>query len=91
MVVSITERQLQGRINAHKLHATHDSKELTSAARRAFNARFEKEADPDGTLPEEERLRRVYHLRQAYFAKLSLASAKARRERAHRRKYGVAS
>jgi hypothetical protein len=41
--------------------------------------RFEREVDPDGELPIEERQRRAEHARKAYFLRLALASAKARR------------
>jgi hypothetical protein len=42
-------------------------------------ARFEAEVDPDGILSPEERRRRAEHARSAYFVRLALASAKARR------------
>lgn len=45
-------------------------------------AKFEREVDPDGILPPDERARRADHKRRAYFLKLSLKSAKARRARA---------
>lgn len=77
----MAHRSLIGRIGAHALHATHDPRETTAAARAAFLDRFEREADPDGSLPEHERARRSAHLRKAYFTKLALASAKARRQR----------
>ena len=51
----------------------------TANARRAFADRFEREADPDGTLPPDERARRAEHLRCAYFKRLALKSAQARR------------
>lgn len=73
---------LLGRIGAHHLHARYDPRETTAAARAAFLGRFEREADPDGTLAPAERARRAHHLRQAYFAKLALKSAQARRKRA---------
>jgi hypothetical protein len=41
-------------------------------------ARFEREADPDGVLDPTERARRAAHLRRAYFARLALASSRAR-------------
>jgi hypothetical protein len=72
---------LRGRIGAYSLHATHDPKETTKPARAAFMARFDLEVDPDGILPEVERARRAEMARKAYFAKLALASAKARRQR----------
>ena len=47
-----SERSLRGRVGAYALHAQHDSRLLTGAARAAFLSRFEREVDPDGTLPE---------------------------------------
>ncbi len=79
------EYSLRGRIGAHTLHARYDPRVTTAAARRAFLDRFEREADPDGVLPLEERARRARHLRKAYFARLALRSAQARRRRAQRR------
>ena len=78
--LSQSQRSMRARIGAHALHATHDSRELTAPARAAFLARFEAEVDPDGVLPEAERRRRAEHARKAYFAKLALASARARRK-----------
>jgi hypothetical protein len=62
---------LRGRIGAYRLHATHDPRETTQKARETFLARFEREVDPDGTLPEAERLRRAEYARRAYFARLA--------------------
>lgn len=73
------EMALRGRIGAHRLHATHDSRELTAPARMAFLARFEREVDPEGVLPLAERQRRADHARRAHFARLARLSAKARR------------
>ena len=42
--------------------------------------RFEREVDPDGVLSPEERARRAGHARKAYFTRLALQSAKARRK-----------
>jgi hypothetical protein len=69
---------LRARIGAYRLHATHDSRETTAKARETFLTRFEREVDPDGTLPEGERQRRAECARKAYFAGLALKSAKAR-------------
>jgi hypothetical protein len=80
MVVALTreQRSLLGRIGAHSLHAKYDSRVTTEPARRAFLSRFEQEVDPEGLLPEVERLRRAEHARKAYFARLALMSARAR-------------
>ena len=51
----------------------------TAPARAAFEARFEREVDPAGVLSAQERARRAGFARRAYFARLALLSAKARR------------
>ncbi len=95
------DRSLSARANAHKLWAhVPDRTAHTEPARRAFDERFQREVDPEGKLPPDERARRAEHLRKAYFLRLALASAKARREaapgtpatrRSHRRELGGAA
>ena len=80
-----SEMALRGRIGAHRLHARYDSRETTAPARAAFLKRFEREVDPDETLPEAERLRRAESARKAHFARLALASARARAKKAARK------
>jgi hypothetical protein len=79
--LSPTERVLRARAAAHAKHAKHDARAAMDKARAAFLARFERQADPDGVLSTAERQRRAQQLRSAYFARLALASAKARRAR----------
>jgi hypothetical protein len=74
-------RSLVATIGARSLHSQYDSRELTKNARAKFDQRFVDEVDPDRVLPEAERLRRAEHARKAYFARLALASAQARRAR----------
>ncbi len=76
------ERSLRARVAAHTLHSKVDATAHTAPARQAFLARFEREVDPDGVLPAEERRRRAEHLRSAYFTGLAFKSAKARRRAA---------
>ena len=76
---SAAERRLAARIGAHALHSQHDSRELTAHARAAAEKRFEDQVDPERKLPEAERQRRAEHARKAYFTRLALASARARR------------
>lgn len=78
--VSSTEQSLRGRIGAHVQHARHDPRATTAAGRAAFLARFEREVDPMGVLDPAERKRRAHHARSAYFARLALKSAQARRK-----------
>jgi hypothetical protein len=70
---------MRARIAAHAKHGRGDARAATAKARATFLARFEQEADPERVLPPEERRRRADHLRKAYFTRLALASAKARR------------
>jgi hypothetical protein len=73
------QRVLRARIGAHAMHAKHDARETTAAARKAFLHRFERQVDPDGLLDAVERTRRAERAKKAYFAALALKSAKARR------------
>ena len=84
MVFTPTERSLRARIAAYSLHSQYDPRETTKPARQAFLATFEAAVDPEGILPPHERQRRAEAARKAYFAKLALRSAQARRRRAHR-------
>jgi hypothetical protein len=79
--LSPAERTLRARLAAHAMHGRHDARATTAKARAAFLARFERQADPEGLLTPAERERRAQQLRSAYFARLALASAKARRAR----------
>jgi hypothetical protein len=60
---------------------TSDRAARTEPARRAALARFERQVDPNGELPEEERQRRAASARRAYFRFLALRSARVRGRR----------
>ena len=77
--LSPSERAQRGRIGAYLMHARHDPRSTTAAARLAFSRRFLDMVDPNRTLPESERLRRAEAARRAYFAQLAYLSARARR------------
>jgi hypothetical protein len=80
--VPCPDRTLAARVAAHSRWAsTDDRTAATAPARKAALDRFEREVDPDGTLPPTERAVRAEHARKAYFYRLALASAKARRAR----------
>ena len=75
------DRSLIARLAAHESWAnTADLSARTAPARRAMLDRFERQVDPDGVLPLAERARRAGHARKAYFTRLALRSAQARRE-----------
>lgn len=81
MPSSPQQRALRARLASHTSWAnTTDPSARTAPARKAALDRFEREVDPDGTLPPAERTRRAEHARKAYFTRLALASAKARRK-----------
>lgn len=78
--VSPSERRLAAQIAAHESWAgTPDRAARTAPARAAMLARFERQVDPEGTLPPEERARRAEHAKSAYFQRLALKSARNRR------------
>lgn len=72
-------RSLRARMGAHHLHASRDPRETLDKARAALRENLERAADPDGTLPPEERARRAEQLVKAHYARLAYESHKARR------------
>lgn len=77
-----TERSIRSQIAAHDSWAkTEDRAARTANARKAMLDKFEQEVDPDGILAPAERAKRAEHARKAYFKRLALKSAKARRRR----------
>ena len=58
---------------------THDRTARTRPREKRSSKRFEKEVDPDGTLPPEERRQRAEHAKRAYMLQLAKRSADARR------------
>jgi hypothetical protein len=67
------------------MHSQHDSKVTSQAAREASPGSddyWARQVDPDRTLDPAERARRANHAKKAYFARLALKSAQARRRKA---------
>lgn len=82
MPLTPTEKSLRGQIAVNTSWAhTQNRSARTEPARKAALDKFEKEVDPDGVLPPAERAKRAASLRKAYFARLALRSAQARRRR----------
>ncbi len=84
MPLSDAERSLRARLGGLTRSATEDSRERTALARakgpgQKGLAYFLEQVEPD--LPEPERIRRATALRGAYFTRLSLAAARARRQK----------
>ena len=75
-------RALIARLAVHASWArTTDPAARTAPARKAAMERFEREVDPDGSLDPSTRARMAEHAKRAYFARLALKSAQARRAR----------
>lgn len=74
------DRVLMARIAAaERWGRTADRAAATAPARRGLRAKFEREADPDGTLPPHERARRADQLMHSHMLRMSRAAAQARR------------
>lgn len=77
-----SERALRAQIAAHESWAlTDDRSARTANARRAMLDKFEHQVDPELKLSPAERAKRAEHARKAYFKRLALKSAQARRRR----------
>ena len=81
MSLTPEQRSLRARIAAYSLHSQRDPRETTKPARDGFMARFEREVDPDGVLPTDERLRRADAARKAHMTRLAYRSSVARGKR----------
>jgi hypothetical protein len=80
--VEDTYRSMVARLGAEsKWMRCEDRTKATEPARQALQRKFEREVDPDGELPPDELAIRAEHARKAYYARLALKSAKARRGR----------
>lgn len=76
------QRRLFGLIGAlESWSRTTDRTARTAPGRRAMDAKFEHEVDPDGQLSPAERAKRAEFARKAYYTRLALKSAQARRAR----------
>lgn len=79
---SKTEARLHAQAAAFQSWAmTSDRARRTAPARAARDAKFMRQIDPDGVMDPAELAQRVAAARRAYFSRLSLAAARARRER----------
>lgn len=68
-----SQRSQRARLAATSRWSKEDGSAGTQAARSAFLDRFEREVDPDGVLPPEERARRAEAAKRAYFQRLAFA------------------
>lgn len=82
MALTATQRSTRARLAAHTRWAGEsDTLAATAPARKAAMSRFEREVDPDGVLPTEERTRRAKHAMKAHMTRMALRSAQSRAAR----------
>jgi hypothetical protein len=82
MPLTPAELSLRGYLAANESWArTPDRSARTAKARKTFDERFEREVDPNNELTPAERAKRAENARKAYFARLALKSAQARRRK----------
>jgi hypothetical protein len=74
-------RSLANRIGGYAYRAKHGDAQIARLGADALLARFEREVDPDASLPESERRRRAEAARKAHMARLALKSAVSRASR----------
>ncbi|GAA3948417.1 hypothetical protein [Actinoplanes auranticolor] len=76
------QRKRRARIAAHaSWAATANRAARTASGTQAFLRRFERQVDPDNTLPEDVRTAMALHARTAYMLQLAEKSAAARRRK----------
>lgn len=78
-MLSPSERRLRAKAAAYALHAQGGTS--TGAGTAAFLARFERQVDPQGVLPPDERARRARYALRAHMAALALKASRARSRR----------
>jgi hypothetical protein len=81
-------KSLSHQIAANVRWSKEDPTRQGEILRAGLERRFLDEVDPNRELSEAERIRRAESARKAFYQRLALASAKARRERSVRRQGG---
>lgn len=81
MSLTPSERVLRARLASHQSWAnTEDRTARAMPGNQALMDSFERKVDPEGKLPEAERIKRAESARKAHFTRLALKSAQARRK-----------
>lgn len=79
--LSPEQRRLRASMAAHAMHAQNDSRGIAVKGQAGLLAKFLKQVDERTPgLPDNERLRRAEHLRQAHMKRFALASSRARKK-----------
>jgi hypothetical protein len=78
MALTPEQRSIRASIAAHSRWSGEDPKVAMKKPRAGFEARFERQVDPDRLLSAAERKRRAKAAMRAHMARLALASSRAR-------------
>jgi len=81
MSLTPRERSRAARIGAYVMHSKHDTRQVSLPGRLAAMARFEREVDPTGELPIEERKRRAEMAKKAHYARIGHLGGKSRKRK----------
>lgn len=79
--MDIEQQRRWGKIGGLTAHGRHGPETMLRPALDGFRRRFEREADPESTLTEAERVKRADRLRRAHMLALAARSAAVRRAR----------
>jgi len=82
LVLTPEQRSLRARIAANTRWSRENPAENAARGQKGLLAKFAREVDPDGVLPEAERLRRAEKARQVHMQQLAFRSSKARSRKA---------
>ena len=82
MSLTPEQRKMRAKIAALARWANEDPQENARRGQAGLLKRFEKQVDPNGELPEAERLRRAEAARREHMTRLAFRSSKARGRRA---------
>lgn len=78
-----SDRSMRARIAASDRWAREpDRTRATAPARAGLEAKFERLVDPDGTLPPDERAKRVASAKTAHYTRMALTRGRRRRKAA---------
>jgi hypothetical protein len=78
--VTPEERSTISRLGGLTTHIVHDSHQIAARARSGLRARFEREVDPDGTLPPARRVELVDRKMRLHMTELSRRAQAARKK-----------
>lgn len=71
--MNASQRKLRARLGGLTTASRHDMKRIARTGQDGLLRKFEREVDPEGVLPEDERRRRAEAARRAHMTRMALA------------------